>query len=244
MNNYALIIGAKSDIAKAMAWQYAQKGYNLFLAARNSDSLKEDASDLSIRHKIDVIPCELDILDYSHHENFLDNLEPFPEIIVCAAGYLGDQQKAEQDQNEARLIMETNYNACASLLNLTAKKLEDKGSGTIIGISSVAGDRGRMSNYFYGSAKGGFSDFLSGLRSRLAKKGIHVMTLKPGFVATKMTEGMDLPGLLTASPDEVAKAAIKGAERKANILYCKWFWRYIMTIIQLIPEFIFKKLKL
>jgi len=119
-----------------------------------------------------------------------------------------------------------------------------RGSGTLIGISSVAGDRGRATNYVYGSAKAGFTAFLSGLRNRLAKRGVHVMTVKPGFVATKMTEGMDLPDKLTADPDKLARSVLRAAKRRRNIIYVKPVWWLVMLIIRNIPEAIFKKLSI
>ena len=141
--------------------------------------------------------------------------------------------------------MATNYIGCASILEEAARKMLEKGKGTIIGVSSVAGDRGRASNYYYGSAKAGFTAYLSGLRNRLCKQGIHVCTVKPGFVYTAMTEGMKLNPLLTAKPEKVAKDIYKKAyQRQRNVVYTKWFWRWIMRIITSIPEFIFKKLSL
>ena len=122
--------------------------------------------------------------------------------------------------------------------------MASSGEGTIVGISSVAGDRGRQSNYIYGSAKAAFTAYLSGLRNDMYHKGVHVLTVKPGFVATRMTEHLDLPGPITAQPDEVADKIIKGIEKKKNIIYVRWMWRYIMLIITLIPEFIFKRLKM
>ncbi|MCL4128207.1 UNVERIFIED_CONTAM: hypothetical protein GTU68_062310 [Idotea baltica] len=122
--------------------------------------------------------------------------------------------------------------------------MENRKEGTIVGISSVAGERGRASNYLYGSAKAGFTSFLSGLRNRLAGKGVHVLTVKPGFVDTAMTEGLDLPGPLTAQPQQVARAVFKAVGKKKNTLYTLWMWRYVMLIIRNIPEAIFKKLSL
>ena len=244
MTTNVLIIGAGSDIARSIAEKYASLGFDIMLTARRPDELERVAKDLSVRYEIKAKTYELDVLNYSKHESFFESLERMPEIIVCAAGYLGSQEKAEKDPKEARLIMETNYNGCAALLDIAARHLEEKGSGTIIGISSVAGDRGRPSNYFYGSSKAAFSEYLAGLRARLFKKGVHVLTVKPGFVQTKMTEDMNLPPLLTASPGKVANAVINSARKKRNTIYVKWFWRYIMIIIFLIPEPVFKRLKL
>ena len=137
-----------------------------------------------------------------------------------------------------------NYVGAVSILNIIAAKYVEAGKGVIVGISSVAGERGRQSNFFYGSAKAGFTAYLSGLRNRLFPKNVHVLTVKPGFVATKMTENMVTPKPVTATPDEVANAIYTAVEKKKNVIYVKWMWRWIMLIIRSIPESMFKKLKL
>jgi hypothetical protein len=157
---------------------------------------------------------------------------------------LGDAEKARGNTAESALILLTNYNGAVSILDVIANRYEAQGEGCIIGVSSVAGDRGRQSNYHYGSAKAGFSAYLSGLRNRLAGKGVHVMTVKPGFVNTSMTEDQDTPAPVTAEPEEVADAVYKAFVKKKDVLYTRWMWRYIMFIIRTIPETIFKKLKL
>jgi short-subunit dehydrogenase len=159
-------------------------------------------------------------------------------------GYLGEQAVAEKDFNEARKIIDTNYTGCVSVLNVIANDFERRKKGFIIGISSTAGDRGRKSNYCYGSAKAAFSTYLSGLRNRLYSSGVRVLTVKPGFVRTMMTEGMRLPPLLTARPDEVAKDIVRAQEKDRDVLYTKWFWKWIMLVIKALPEAIFKKTNL
>jgi decaprenylphospho-beta-D-erythro-pentofuranosid-2-ulose 2-reductase len=137
--------------------------------------------------------------------------------------------------------MRANFEGPASILAHLANAMEARGSGTLVGISSVAGERGRASNYVYGSAKAGFTAFLSGLRNRLAKKGVHVVTVLPGFVATAMTEGMDLPARLTAQPEEVGAAVVEAVQKGANVIYVRPIWRIVMAVIRNIPEPIFKK---
>jgi short-subunit dehydrogenase len=159
-------------------------------------------------------------------------------------GYLGDQERAQQDFAESRKIIESNYVGAVSILNVVAEDYHRKGNGVIVGVSSVAGDRGRQSNYVYGSAKAGFTAYLSGLRNRLMKGNVHVMTLKPGFIKTKMVAGLHTPPALTALPDKLATYVYKAIGKKRNVVYYLPLWRYIMTIIVLIPESIFKKLKL
>ena len=238
----ALIIGAGSDMALATAHAYARHGYHLTLAARNSDDLRDDLQDLQLRYRVAVTLQELDIMDPIACIALFQ--KPLPETVLCFVGLLGDQQHSQQVADAADLVMRSNYNAPALLLGEVGNAMERRGHGTIIAVSSVAGDRGRGSNYIYGSAKAGFTAFLSGLRNRLAQKGVHVMTVKPGFVHTKMTAGMNLPPLLTASPRQVAEAIYKAQQKKRNTIYVKPIWRLIMLVIAHIPEFIFKKLKL
>ena len=244
MAETALILGANSDIARAIAHQFASKGYNLYLAARNSSRLEPDVSDIQIRYGRDVQILEFDALDYDSHKQFYADITPKPDIVFCVFGLLGDQKKAEKDWNQAREIIAVNYEGAVSILHHIANEMEIRKKGVIVGISSVAGDRGRASNYYYGSAKAGFTAFLSGLRNRLSKKGVRVLTVKPGFVNTAMTEGLNLPGPVTAQPAEVAKAIYQAVQSRKNVLYTRWMWRYIMLIIRNIPEFVFKKLSL
>ncbi len=242
--SYILIIGAKSDIAKATAREYAKHGYNLYLAARNSDELKEFADDVTVRTQRMVKLVELDILNYKSHQSFYDQFEEKPLGVISAIGYLGEQEKAQSDFEEAQQIMDTNYTGVVSLFNIIANDFEHRRSGFMVGISSVAGDRGRKSNYTYGSAKAALTAYLSGLRNRLFDAQVYVLTVKPGFVTTKMTEGMDLPEKLTAQPEEVAEDIYKAQQKGKNVLYTKWIWRWVMLIIRNIPEFQFKKMSI
>jgi decaprenylphospho-beta-D-erythro-pentofuranosid-2-ulose 2-reductase len=242
--SYILIIGAKSDIAKATAREYAKHGYDLCLAARNSDELKEFARDITVRNQRMVKVIDLDILDYKSHQAFYDSLEEKPLGVISAIGYLGEQENSQTEFNKAKQIMDTNYTGVVSLFNIIANDFEHRRSGFMVGISSVAGDRGRKSNYIYGSAKAALTAYLSGLRNRLWSAQVHVMTVKPGFVSTKMTEGMDLPEQLTAKPEEVAKDIYNAQRKGKNVLYTKWIWKWVMMIVRHIPEFQFKKMSL
>ena len=242
--SYVLIVGAKSDIAKATAREYAKNGYDIYLAARNVSELEAFADDIRVRSEKVVELVELDILDYASHQTFYDALEEKPLGVITAVGYLGDQEKAQIDALESKKIINTNYTGVVSLLNIIANDFEQRRAGFIVGISSVAGDRGRKSNYIYGSAKAALTAYLSGLRNRLYESQVHVLTVKPGFVATKMTEDMDLPEKLTAKPEQVAQDIYKAQQRGKNVLYTKWMWRYVMMIITNIPEFIFKKMSI
>jgi len=239
-----LILGAGSDMAVALARQFAAEKYDVQLAARNTSFLQAQENDLRIRYGINVSSHAFDAVDFASHPAFYESLPVKPDITVCVFGYLGDQELGQTSWQEASRIIHTNYTGAVSILNVVAADYAARRQGTIMGISSVAGERGRQSNYLYGSAKAGFTAYLSGLRNRLFHNGVHVMTVQPGFVYTRMTEGLTLPPLLTAQPTEVASAIVKAAKAKKNVLYVKWFWRYIMLIIKSIPEFIFKKLKL
>ncbi len=238
--SYVLILGAKSDIAKEVARIYAKHGYDLYLAARNAEELKEFANDIRIRTNREVKLLEFDILDYKSHQSFYESLDEKPLGVISAVGYLGDQQRAQKDFEEAKKIIDTNYTGIVSIFNIIANDFEKRKNGFIVGISSVAGDRGRKSNYIYGSAKAALTAYLSGLRNRLYDSKVHVMTVKPGFVDTKMTKGMDLPEKLTAKPKEVAKDIYIAQQKGKDILYTKWIWKWIMLIIKMIPEWKFK----
>ena len=242
--SYVLIVGAKSDIARAIAKEYAKHGYDLYLAARKINVLDEFANDINIKTQRVVKLLELDILDYERHQAFYNQLVEKPMGVISAVGYLGDQEKAQSNFREANQILDTNYTGIASLFNIIANDFEQRGSGFIVGISSVAGDRGRKSNYLYGSAKAAFTTYLSGLRNRLYEANVHVLTVKPGFVNTQMTAKMDLPTKLTAQPEEVAKDIYDAQNSKKDQLYTKWYWKWIMMIIKMIPEFKFKKINL
>ncbi|MCZ7484088.1 MULTISPECIES: SDR family oxidoreductase [Rhizobium/Agrobacterium group] len=239
-----LIIGARSDIGNAVAHTFAAGGYAIQLAARNAEGLNIEKSDIELRYGIEVTLHEFDALSIETHEEFLSNLPRLPEIAISTIGLMGRQEESERDPIAASQVMRSNYEGPASILALLANRFEQRASGTLVGISSVAGERGRATNYVYGSAKAAFTAFLSGLRNRLAKRGVHVVTVLPGFVATKMTEGMDLPAALTADPKEVAVAIERAVLRKRNIVYVRPVWQLIMLIIRNIPERFFKMMKI
>jgi short-subunit dehydrogenase len=241
---HVLILGATSDIAQALAHKFASHGFQPILAARNSERLAEMATDLEIRHNVSATVLEFDALAYATHPAFYAGLAVKPEIAITVFGYLGDQPQAQADFAEAERIISSNYSGAVSILEIIAADFEQRRSGTIIGISSVAGDRGRQSNYIYGSAKAALSTYLSGLRNRLAKVGVAVITVKPGFVRTKMTAALPLPGPVTAKPEQVAADVYRAYQKGANDVYSLWLWRYLMFIIRNIPEPIFKRLSL
>jgi short-subunit dehydrogenase len=242
--SYILIIGATSDMAITTAREYAKNGYDIYLAGRNISALKDIVADIQVRVEQTVKAVELDILNFEQHQAFYTTLEEKPLGVISFIGYLGDQKQAEENFEDALQIINTNYTGLVSLFEIIAADFERRKSGFIVGVSSVAGDRGRKSNYLYGSAKAGFTVYLSGLRNRLFSSNVHVLTVKPGFVYTKMTESMELPEKLTAQPEDVAKDIYSAQQKGKNTIYSAWFWRYIMLIIKLIPEIQFKKMSL
>ena len=239
-----LILGARSDIGKAVAHKFAALGHPVQLAARNVVTLEADKTDLELRHNVPVTLHEFDALALENHEAFIAGLPELPRVAVCAVGLMGQHEENEGDINAASIVLRSNFEGPANILAVLGNHFEARGSGALVGISSVAGERGRATNYIYGSAKAGFTAFLSGLRNRLAKHGVHVVTVLPGFVATQMTEGMNLPARLTAEPSEVAEAIACAVERKKDVIYVRPIWRLIMAIIRNIPEGIFKRMKI
>jgi decaprenylphospho-beta-D-erythro-pentofuranosid-2-ulose 2-reductase len=241
----ALILGARSDIARACAHRLAADGFAvLMLAARDPETLAADAEDLRIRHQGQVSTHAFDVLDTAGFAGFLDGLGLLPDVAVCAVGLLGEQAESAADPEVAARVMRTNFEGPALILGLIATRMEARGRGVIVGISSVAGERGRASNYIYGAAKAGFTAYLSGLRNRLARRGVQVVTVIPGFVATRMTAGMDLNPRLTAQPDEVAVAISNAIDRGRDVVWVRPVWRVIMAIIRALPEPVFKRTKL
>jgi short-subunit dehydrogenase len=240
-----LLVGATSDIGRATALHYAQGGWRILLAARDPEAARRNADDLATRTGAEVSMHVLDVLETERFGAFLDGLPVLPDTVVCVVGELGEQARTETDLRHATHVLRTNFEGPALLLNALAERFLARGSGTLVGVGSVAGDRGRASNYVYGAAKAGFAAFLSGLRNRLARAGIRVLTVKPGFVRTRMTEGMKLPPLLTAEADEVGRAIFAAAEGgSADVVYVRRIWRPVMFAISAIPEKVFKRLRL
>lgn len=239
-----LVLGATSDIGFAIAKKFALEKYDIQLAARNVEQLKPFQSDIEIRYGVSCSIHEFDATNFETHSSFYHSLSPRPDIAIYVIGYMNDNEKVIGDWNESVKTINANYTGAVSILNIIAQDYIQKQNGTIVGISSVAGKRGRQSNYIYGSAKAAFTAYLSGLRNKLFHSKVHVLTVLPGFVFTKMTEHLQLPKLLTARPEEVADSVYNGVKKKKNVVYVKWFWKWIMLIITSIPESIFKKKKL
>lgn len=242
-----LILGATSMIARETAAAFADAGYDLILAGRDMEEVERVASDIGVRHGVSAGAERFDALETDDHGQFVDAVTAAAGDrlagIVLAFGVLGDSERAATDFGQAHEIIAANYVGAVSVLTRLVPYFERKKGGFIVGISSVSGDRGRGSIYTYGSAKGGFSLYLQGLRNRLHKSGIHVLTVKPGFIDTRMTYGTVKPGM-AADPATVARAIIRGVRKKKSVIYVPLIWRLIMFVIRNIPEPIFKRLGL
>lgn len=315
MSRSLLVVGATSGIGRAVADRFARDGFDLVLAGRDVDEVRRIASDLEIRRRIRTAVDRFEALDTDDHGSFwvrcrekarslgsheAHGSSPCIDGVVFCVGYLGTQERAQEEIDEVRRIVDVNFTACASFLTHVANTFErraipepqdpepadeplpdvhgtesateqashddndgqgDTSSNDAVGqsqawgertpdwngplpficvVSSVAGDRGRQSNYVYGSTKGGVNRFLQGLRQRLAGCGVQVITIKPGPVDTAMTWGKEMP--LTASPERVARDIHRACRKGRNVVYTPWFWWPIMRIVQHIPEPIFKRL--
>jgi len=239
-----LALGATSAIAEATLRLFAARGARLFLVARNADKLNAVAADLRTRGAASVATHLMDLDDTAAHPAMLataaENLGTI-ELALLAHGILGDQQQAEASYPVAEAILGTNFMAPVSLITWLANYFEASHQGTLAVISSVAGDRGRKSNYVYGASKGALSILLDGVRNRIDRAGVHVLTIKPGFVATPMTAHLP-QGPLFAKPAKVAAGILSAIQKRKDVVYVPSFWALIMLIIRMIPRRIFKKL--
>lgn len=238
--------GATSAIAEATLKHFAAAGDEICLVGRNADKLAVIADDLSVRGAGKVVCIENAMTDCEQHQELLARINAeFADFdhVFFAYGNLPSQQQCQDDVNEMLQALNINMTSIISLLTLIANYFESKGTGHITVISSVAGDRGRQSNYVYGTAKAGLTIFLQGLRNRLFDKGVTVLTIKPGFVDTPMTSEFK-KGLLWVSADNIGKGIYQAIVNKRDTAYLPWFWQWIMLIIRLIPEAIFKRMKL
>ncbi len=240
-----LILGASSAMARAFARALAERGAVLLLAGRDMDDLQRLAADCRLRGAADARAVRFDARRPRGFDALIEAMAAL-DGVPNLASFVGSMPPQEAIDETPALIADVtadSFTGPARLIHAFAPLIEQRGSGTVVGIASVAGDRGRIGNYVYGAAKAAFATYLSGLRARLARKGGHVVTVKPGFVDTAMTWG--LPGMfLVASPEAVARDILKAVEKKRNVIYTPFFWRFIMAIIRAIPEPVFKKLSI
>lgn len=240
-----IVLGSNSEVAQAFVEKVLSEGKRyplIYLFTSNRESAEKFAHHIEVKYiqKCEVVQVDLmQNIDY-HSLQHIDS-----DLLFCASGYLGkNTEEGLYDNQNTQRIIDINYAKLVPLINFFAKKMEAKRNGTIIALSSVAGDRGRQSNFIYGSSKAAFTAYLSGLRNYLFHKKVHVITIKPGFMATKMTEGMPLNPKLTATPKQAADGIYKAYKNNKNVAYVLPIWWVIMTIIKNIPEFIFKRLKM
>lgn len=239
-----LALGATSAIAEATLRLFAERGARFYLVGRSQEKLDAVAADLHTRGAAGVATCVMDLDNTSAHPAMLAAAAQslgMIEMALLAHGILGDQAEAQASYGAAEAILHTNLLSAVSLITWLANYFETMGKGTLAVISSVAGDRGRRSNYVYGASKGALSIFLDGVRSRLDRRGVHVLTIKPGFVATPMTAHVE-QGPLFAQPSQVAKGIVKAVENRRDVVYLPAFWAVIMLIVRLVPRPLFKKL--
>jgi len=242
-----VIFGATSAIAQAVARLYAAQGARLFLIARNEERLETVAADLRARGAAQVASMSADLAEAAEHPHLIAKaqsvLGTFDRVLI-AHGTLSNQAACEGSVDTMMREMGVNFLSAASLLTLVANVMEMQRKGSIAVIGSVAGDRGRQSNYVYGSAKAGLAAFTQGLRHRMTRHGVNVTLVKPGFVDTPMTAGLAKGGPLWAQPEKVAQDIKSAMERGDAVLYTPWFWRWIMMIIRSVPDRIFRRTRL
>jgi short-subunit dehydrogenase len=246
VNNPVLILAATSGIGAAVAEELAREKHDLILAGRNRDELEKTAADLKIRFGVAAGVEVFDAIDFaSHPELFARCIASAGRLqgVVLCQGFMAAQAEAQTNFALARQMIDVNYTSAVSLLNLAAEYFEARKAGFICAVSSVAGDRGRQSNYLYGSTKAALSTYLEGLYVRLWKSGVAVVTIKPGFVDTRMTRG--LPGIfLVAQPSRVARDICAAIRRRKRVKYTPWFWWGILSIVCAIPTFVFRRMKM
>ena len=241
-----LIVGATSAIATETARQYAAYGARLYLTARDAERLEQVAADLRTRGAGAVETAALDVTDRERGAAVMDaawNAFGGLDVALLAHGVLPDQLQCQAHAEDALAALDVNFLSTVALLTPLANRFEASRAGCIAVIGSVAGDRGRQSNYVYGAAKGGVDRFLEGLRNRLWRSGAAVITLKPGFVDTPMTAGMR-QGSLFVSARRAGRAVHRSIEGRRDIAYIPWFWRPIMCLVRALPERVFKRLRL
>lgn len=240
---HLVLFGASSAVAMAVARIYAKEGASFTLIGRQHEKLESCQKDLLVRGASQAKICLADFSDPKLDESLIKQIEFPVHILIVAHGVLGEQNQLLSDTASRMRLTQINFISVVEILSRLIEPFSRQGFGTIAVVSSVAGDRGRQSNFYYGASKAALTAFCSGLRSALFKKGVHVMTVLPGFIASPMTAHLP-QGPLFVSPQKIAKDIVRGIERRRNVLYTPFFWRYIMLIIKLIPEAIFKRLSL
>lgn len=243
MNSW-IILGATSGMARPFLRKLAEQGNALFLAGRNQEELETLAADCRLRGAPEVQVMRFDARDHSNYADLIATFTAQGDVLNAAvfSGSMPDQEVIDANPALIEGVMADSYTGPATFLQMLVPHMEARSAGTILGVGSVAGDRGRLGNYVYGAAKAAFATYLSGLRNRAGRKGVHVITVKPGPVDTAMTQGMEMPFMTT--PEAVADDLMKAIEKRRNVVYTARIWQVVMTVIRLIPEPIFKKMSI
>lgn len=247
MSETVVVLGAGSGIGRALLRELARDGTRLVVAGRREEEMARLAADCRVRFGAEAVPERFDALDFDDHPAFVERCDArFAGGVdgwVLCHGEMPDDEEARRDAAVARHMIDVNYTSAVSLLERAGARLAERGAGWICALGSVAGDRGRPGNYVYGSTKAALAVYLSGLRARLSRSGVSVVTVKPGVVDTGMTWGLpDLP--LAAAPERVARDAIRAVRRDRAVVYSPWFWAIIMAVIRALPDRIFKRMSL
>lgn len=243
-NKNILILGGNSDIAMSLIRDLIKLESNIFFTCKNERTVLAIEKKIKNNYQVNSKGYPLDILKLSEHKSFWNKLEIEPDILISCIGYLNKTSISSYNQSDTLKTINVNFLGLVNLFNIIAYHFKKRGFGVIVGISSVAGERGRKSNFIYGSAKSGFTTYLSGLRNSLYHDNINVITVLPGPVKTKMTKNIKISKYLSTNTNTVSSYIIEAIKSKKNIVFVKWYWRLIIIVIKIIPESIFKKLNL
>ncbi len=241
--NYILILGAKSELAKELAILYAKEGFGVILAGRNIDSLADFSESLKSKYNTTAHLSEFDLCEFEKHKEFYQNLRVKPYGIIVATGNYLLQGKIHPNNKDILNCINTNITGPVSLLSFFIEDMKRLKKGFIVGISSVSGERGRKKNYIYGCSKAAFTTYLSGIRNELYNYNVHVLSVICGYIQSDLRRD-GYGKYLEAHPSEIARIVFNGQRNNRNIIYVKWYWKILMLIIKIIPEFVFKRLNI
>ena len=241
---YVLIIGAKNELGIELANLYARNNYNLYLAGRSIKDLQDKSNEIEKKYKVKSVLCELDVTNYSSHQKMYDSFAIKPIGVIYLAGYYPDIPLSTSKWSETLRTVEINYLGCMSLLNIISKQFISDRRGFIISVTSVSGLRGRAKNYIYGSAKAGLIAYMSGLRNKMNKYNVNVLTVIPGFITSNKDKKENYPRVLVTTPEKLALRIFNAQQSNMDVIYSSILWQLIMFVIKLIPEALFKKLKI
>jgi len=241
---YVLIIGAKNELGIELANLYARNNYNLYLAGRSIKDIQDKSREIEKKYKVKSVLCELDVTDYNSHQKIYDTLTIKPIGVIYLAGYYPNIPLSTSKWSETVRTIEINYLGCMSLLNIISNQFINDRRGFIISVTSVSGLRGRAKNYIYGSAKAGLITYMSGLRNKMNKYNVNVLTVIPGFITSNEDKKENYPRVLVTTPKKLALRIFNAQQSNKDVIYSSIIWQLIMFVIKLIPEALFKKLKI